>query len=76
MSGWLLHMNNMKKDRMIVISAFVLIARIFIRVSKCRCARFNPEKPARYSIRFNGDITIHKSSIVIKPLDLPLLDAL
>ena len=71
-----MHMNKVKKHRMVIISAFVLIARIFIRVKDCIYVRFNPEKPARYCIRFNGEITIHKPSIVIKLLDLPLLDAL
>ena len=71
-----MHMDEMRKHRMVIISAFVLIARIFIRIEDCIYVRFNPEKSARYCIRFNGEITIQKSSIVIKLIDLPLLDAL
>ena len=71
-----MHLNNMKKHRMIIISAFVLIARIFIRFRDCIYVRFNPEKPARYCIRVNGEITRHEPSVFIKLIDLPLLGAL
>ena len=68
--------NKLKKNKMLIISTCILIGRIILKFKDSVYIKFNPDKPARYDVRFNGEITVHKLSVVIKLIDFPLLSVL
>ena len=65
--------NSLKKNKTLIISTCILVGRIIFKFKDSVYTKFNPEKPARYDVRFNGEITVHKLSVVIKLIDFPIL---
>ena len=51
--------NRLKKNKMLIISTCILIGRIILKFKDSVYIKFNPDKPARYDVRFNGEITVH-----------------
>ena len=68
--------NRLKKNKMLIISTCILFGRIILKFKDSVYIKFNLHKPARYDVRFNGEITVRKLSVVIKLLDFPLLSVL